>query len=96
MLKTIFQVSIIVLSKTAGKSDFNAHAVTYLLAVIIYLLLNLRMRAFNYDVLWTWHVATLVGVFWLAFLNFCDSMTDSNVVFVILLFSGWAIIAITA
>jgi hypothetical protein len=65
-----------VLAKTIGKSDDIAHLGIFLSIFILYVALNLKTKAFNYDVLWVWHVATLVGVVWLEILNLADKLTN--------------------
>jgi hypothetical protein len=96
MVKTIFQVTIIVLAKTVGKSDYLIHTVCFLLLFIAFLLSNAKFRAFNYKVLSGWHIASLIGILWLEILNLCDRLTSEHLIYVILLFSGWAVIAIVA
>jgi hypothetical protein len=96
MVKTIFQVTIIVLAKTVGKSDYTIHTVCFLMLFVAYILSNARFKAFNYKVLWGWHVTSLICILWLEILNLCDRLTTEHMAYVILLFVGWAVIVIIA
>jgi hypothetical protein len=96
MIKTIFQVTIIVLSKTVGKTDFMTHIICYFLVFLSFFLVNLRVRAFNYPVLWGWYIASLSCILWLEILNLCDRTSSNHLAYVIMLFVGWLIILIVA
>jgi hypothetical protein len=96
MIKTMFQVFIIMLAKTLGKSDYKAHVFVYFFTFVFYLLVSLKVKAFNYGVLWVWHMASIFAVIWLEFLIVLDTMTTEHLVYVILLFAGWFVFAIVA
>jgi hypothetical protein len=96
MIKTMFQVLIVVFAKTVGKTDYKSHVFVYFFAFIIYLLINLKVKAFNYGVLWVWQVTSIFCVIWLEFLIILDTMTTEHFVYVILLFVGWFLFAMAA
>jgi hypothetical protein len=96
MIKSVFQVFIVVLSKTVGKTNYRAHVFLYFFSFVIYLLLNKRIKAFNYGVLWAWHVTSIFCVIWLEFLIILNMMTSENFAYVILLFTGWFLVLVTA
>jgi hypothetical protein len=94
MLKTMLQVTVIILAKTVGKSEFIVHTVLYFLLFIAFLLSNVWIKAFNYRKLCGWHVVSLVCLLWLEILNVCDKLTSEHFAYVILLFVGWAFIIV--
>jgi hypothetical protein len=41
-----------------------------------------------------WHSVSLFGVYWLAFMNTLDKLSEPNILFVILLFTGWGVLGL--
>jgi hypothetical protein len=93
-MKTVFQVLIIVISKTVGETDYTAHIICYTMAFLLFTTLNFRIIAFNYDYLWIWHMCTLLCILWLEVMIVLDTHTTEHLAYVILLFAGWAMIAL--
>jgi hypothetical protein len=85
---------LVVLAKTILRSNAFAHEFTYLILFAAYIAVNYRIKAFNYPRLWMWHFLGLIGVLWIALLATLNSLASSHVVFVVLLFTGWGILAI--
>jgi hypothetical protein len=94
MIKSVIQVFLIVLEKTVGKSDDIAHCIVYLLLILAYVLISVRNPPFNYKVLNFWHAVTLIAVVILALLNLLEMVTSERLLYVILLFSSWGVLAV--
>lgn len=62
----------------------------FIVVMLLYIYFNLKVRAFNYDRIWMWHVISLSGVLWLAIMSQLDLMTSEHLAYVVLMFLGWA------
>ena len=88
MIKSAFQMTLVVLVKTVAKSDSKIHGILYLILMLGYITLNWKIRAFNYPRVWIWHFLSLFAVIWIAMLALLDLSTEEHTAYVALLFTG--------
>jgi hypothetical protein len=65
LFKTIFQITIIGLSKALKRENALAHGVVFLILLSVFYLLELKRNRFNYGRVAHWHRMSVLGVFWL-------------------------------
>ena len=56
---------------------------------MFYILINFKLKAFNYRRIWFWHMLSLFGVFWVGLIATLDLVTSEHFAYVILMFVGW-------
>lgn len=66
LVKTVFQVLIIGLSKSLKRENALAHGVVFLVLLLAFYLFELKRNRFNYGRVAHWHRISLLGVFWLS------------------------------
>ena len=69
LVKSIFQLLIILLRKTLYRESPLAHEITFLSLVLGFFLFQLKYRGFNYARVTHWHRLSLLGVLWLSLLT---------------------------
>jgi hypothetical protein len=94
MIKTIVQMLYIILNKTTFRSDKLTHAILFLAFHVAYTATNAKLVGFSYARVWFWHLLSLMGVFWIALMATMDIVTDANLAWVCLLFTGWAVLVV--
>ncbi|CAG9329487.1 unnamed protein product [Blepharisma stoltei] len=95
MVKTVFQVSLIILNKTVKRAQDITHGALFTLIVIIFGIFGFKNQSYNYPRFTWWHFLTMVAVSWSSFIttiNIGLGKTTSPL-WVILLAIGWVIIA---
>ncbi|CAG9329488.1 unnamed protein product [Blepharisma stoltei] len=95
MVKTVFQVSLIVLNKTVKRAQDITHGALFTLIVIIFGIFGFKNQSFNYPRFTWWHFLTLIAVSWSSFITTINIGLGktTNPLWVCLLAIGWVIIA---
>ncbi|CAG9331875.1 unnamed protein product [Blepharisma stoltei] len=93
MVKSIFQIALIVLNKTVKRATGLGHGVIFIVLMVIYVVFIFRFKPYNYPRFSWWQALSLIGVIWIAFLStvILGAGGDSNI-YLILLFAGWVIL----
>jgi hypothetical protein len=94
MIKTIAQVTFIVLRKTVERVNSLAHGVVYLTLLAVYIMFSYKLETYNYDRIWLWNVLALTGAFWTSSLAVIETRHSHDLAYVIILFSGYLVIVI--
>ena len=89
MVKTVVQIVFIIFTKTLIRVNEILHGFIFIAIMWLYIYFNFKIKAFNYDRAWLWHILSLYAVLWLAILWMLDKHTDENLTYVILMFTGW-------
>ena len=94
MLKTIYQVTLIVLSKTVKRTWPFAHSIVYTAVSAGFTGLVIWKKPFNYARPNLWQSVLMVGIVWLGLLTCISVGMDSigNLVLVALLLIGWGLL----
>jgi len=94
MLKTIYQVTLIVLSKTVKRIWPFAHSVAYTGVSLAFTVLVIWRKPFNYARPNLWQVVLMAGIVWLGLLSCISAGLDyvGNLVLVVVLLSGWGLL----
>lgn len=94
MLKTMYQVTLIVLSKTVKRIWPFAHSVVYTGVSLCFTGLVIWKKPFNYARPNLWQVVLMAGIVWLGLLSCISAGLDhiGNLVLVALLLSGWGLL----
>ncbi|CAG9319105.1 unnamed protein product [Blepharisma stoltei] len=96
MVKTIFQIAMIVMNKTIKRSQDIAHGCLFIAVLAIYTIFTFKFKPYNYARFSWWQGLILIGVTWLAFISTIAIVInrDLSVLLAILIF-GWCIIGIS-
>ncbi|CAG9329483.1 unnamed protein product [Blepharisma stoltei] len=96
MVKTIFQVSLIVLNKTVKRTQDIAHGALFTLIVIIFGTFGFKNQPYNYPRFTWWHFLTLIAVSWSSIITTINICLDksSSPLWTSLLIIGWLIITL--
>ena len=96
MVKTIYQVSIIVMNKTIGEVFAILHSFLFLATTLAFFMFTVWRRPYGYSRANLWHYVSLVCVLWLSLLSTIEPLTPnaSVVMWVSLLFIGAGLICI--
>ena len=57
--------------------------------MVVYIMINFKVRAFNYGRMCFWQMLSLFGVLWVGLISTLDLLTAEHLAYVILLFVGW-------
>ncbi|CAG9330179.1 unnamed protein product [Blepharisma stoltei] len=96
MLKTIFQITLIVMNKTVKRAQDIAHGAIFTFFVLVFAVFTHGHKAYNYPRFSWWLTLSLFGIVWESFLttiNIGIGNSDS-LVWVFILIAGWGIIGI--
>ena len=92
MLKSVFQVVLIILNKTLKRFDKETHAIVFILLISCYLAAICVKNSYNYSRTRLWHKIGTFGIIWLAMILILNEYAYSNqVLWICLLFAGWII-----
>jgi hypothetical protein len=95
MIKSVAQIAFIVFKKTVYRTNEGAHAILFMFSFVMYLIFNIKHKAFGYERVWMWHVLSLFGVLWLALLATINYFLGGyNIVYTVLLFLGLAVLVV--
>lgn len=94
MLKTIYQVTLIVLSKTVKRTWPFAHSIVYTAVSAVFTGLVIWQKPFNYARPNLWQCVLMAGIVWLGLLSCISAGVDNigNLVLVALLLAGWGLL----
>ncbi|CAG9331229.1 unnamed protein product [Blepharisma stoltei] len=93
MIKTVIQVSLIVMNKTIKRAQSTAHAVLFIVVIALYTLFIHKYKPYNYQRYSWWEFITLVAVLWISILAIIHTVVDdSSPAWIVTLFAGWIII----
>jgi len=76
MIKTMYQVAIIVMSKTLKSVNSIAHTTLFLCATELFCAVTMKWRPYGYGRPNLWHSISLLSVTWLTLLSFLDQVTN--------------------
>ena len=94
-VKSVLQISLIILSKTVKQTSRIAHVFLYLGLMTLFLLFSLKFQCFGYRRTHQWHVLSIVAVIWAGVLSAAHTLTGTfDTVFLALLLGGWIVSAI--
>jgi len=96
MVKTAFQVFLILLNKTVKRAQDITHGVLFTLIVICFGIFGFKYQSFNYSRFTWWHFLTLIAVSWSSIITTINIVfhKSTNPLWISLLVIGWLIIAI--
>ncbi|CAG9319135.1 unnamed protein product [Blepharisma stoltei] len=95
MVKSIFQISLIVMNKTIKRSQEIAHSVLFIIVLLVYIIFTFKFKPYNYPRFSWWQGLSLIGVEWLAFIStIAIGIQDDFIPLLVVLIFGWFIIAI--
>ncbi|CAG9319093.1 unnamed protein product [Blepharisma stoltei] len=95
MIKTIVQVTLIVMNKTVKRAQDITHGVLFIIVMVIYILFIFKFKPYNYGRFSWWQGVSLAGVAWLALISVIGLiLRDDYTPLLIILIIGWLIIAI--
>ncbi|CAG9319101.1 unnamed protein product [Blepharisma stoltei] len=90
MVKTIFQITLIVMNKTIKRSQDIAHGCIFLVALIIYTIFTFKFKPYNYGRFSWWQGLILIGVAWLAFISTISILIKHDfAALLVVLILGW-------
>ncbi|CAG9331452.1 unnamed protein product [Blepharisma stoltei] len=93
MVKTVIQVILIVLNKTLKRASDVAHGFAFTFAILIYIGIIWKFKAYNYGRFNWWQQLSLIGVAWvdiLCIMNFL--IGSSNFPWAAIILGGWVLI----
>jgi hypothetical protein len=96
MTKTVFQLIIITLSRTAKILAKEAHAVLYMMVVILYFTLSTRIKLYNYDRFALWQSAIHLCFIWFSVIALCNLFIAEKTALLVLLLVGITAIFLVA
>lgn len=95
MLKSVYQVTLIVLNKTLKRYSAEAHDIVYLLLIFAYLAFLTKAKAYNYERLNMWQILGIGSIMWLGVIcTIFNYAYQNQTALVIVLFFGWIFIGI--
>ncbi|CAG9319103.1 unnamed protein product [Blepharisma stoltei] len=95
MIKTIVQVSLIVMNKTVKRAQNIIHGVLFIFIMIFYITFLFKFKPYNYSRFSLWQNLSLIGVTWQAILStIALGVKGNSIILTVLLFSGWFIIIV--
>ena len=95
MLKSVFQVVLIILNKTLKRFDQESHAIVFILLISCYLAAICVKNSYNYARTRLWHKLGTLGIIWLVMILIINEYAYKNqVLWICLLFAGWIIICV--
>jgi hypothetical protein len=94
MVKSVFQILLITLAKTAGRQSEIIHGALFLALMTCFAGFVYRKPAFNYPRAWFWYFLGLVAVIWTGLLATINQFASAHLAFVILLFSGYGVMIV--
>ena len=91
MVKTVLQISLIILNKTVKHTNSIAHVFIYLGFMTLFLLFSLKFQCYGYKRPQMWHVLSLVAVIFPTLLVIIDTFIEANIdiLLLALLLCGW-------
>ncbi|CAG9331437.1 unnamed protein product [Blepharisma stoltei] len=93
MVKTVLEVTLIVMSKTLKMSSDVAHGFIFTFLILLYMAFFFKFKAYNYQRFNWWHQLSLIGVAWVSCLSTINFLVSgSSFPWVSLIIAGWAII----
>ncbi|CAG9319119.1 unnamed protein product [Blepharisma stoltei] len=95
MVKTIFQITLIVMNKTIKRSQDITHGCLFVTVLIGYIIFTFKFKPYNYARFSWWQGLVLIGVAWLAFIStIAIGIQNYFTSLLAILFLGWVIIII--
>ena len=93
--KSIFQIWLIMLMETLFLVSNLGHAIVYLISCLLYTVLIILMRPYNYNRYNLWQVAVFIAIDWVAILNLVNvSYGLDELIGIILMLCGFGAIVI--
>ncbi|CAG9332940.1 unnamed protein product [Blepharisma stoltei] len=95
MVKTIVQITLIVMNKTVKRAQSTLHGVLFLLVMVLYIIFLFKFKPYNYPRFSLWQALVLIGVVWLALLSIItQSLGGNELLLTFILILGLIIIAL--
>ncbi|CAG9332938.1 unnamed protein product [Blepharisma stoltei] len=69
MVKTMIQITLVVMNKTVKRAQSTLHGVLFVLVMILYIIFLFKFKPYNYPRFSWWQILVLIGVLWLAILS---------------------------
>lgn len=95
MIKSVYQILLILLNKTLKRYDDYVHAIVYCILIFIYIVVLHVVKAFNYGLLNMWQRIGNIAVLWLALMCMGLKLVPEKVyIWIIVLLLGWILLLI--
>ncbi|CAG9313848.1 unnamed protein product [Blepharisma stoltei] len=90
MVKTVVQVSLVVMNKTIKRAQSTVHAVLFVAVLICYVIFVHKYKPYNYQRYSWWEFISLIAVIWLSILATINAeINGSSYGWIMTLLAGW-------
>jgi hypothetical protein len=96
LLKSVLQVFLVILSKTAKQVNQIAHACVFMGCIAALLVFSLRFTCYGYKRTQLWHLLSLIALIWSTIISLISTLLHAShsIILIAVLMSGWGAIVL--